>query len=298
MIIKQKRVNTINHFLNKLPKDIQKIRVSYQLKNKEKELIKIGFNNPIQNDAILPQDIGPVSHFNAYGKKVARKDLPKKNTIVHEKTWHWKQWKGRGRSINREKTVFVSRDCYQKEQIPPPAVEFIYYKNIITSDSYGLEQKENLKHCINLFLEFFGECELINDNFSEILKVKRVNWELLPQGSKPFTRVKEYLGFCKIQNNDSGKPIIERQELILSYDPKDVAIGTAGFKGYLAYIFDNTVILESIKYGNAIYIFDKDWKSFSKMTKNHILSANLHKARIIHADGWKNKLKIHIEKKG
>jgi hypothetical protein len=50
---------------------------------------------------------------------------------------------------------------------------------------------------------------------------------------------------------------------------------------YIAYIFKHGMFLESVKYGNATYVFGKNWDTCSKMTKNEMLDNRLQKARII-----------------
>ena len=39
-----------------------------------------------------------------------------------------------------------------------------------------------------------------------------------------------------------------------------------------------------------IYVFDKNWLEFSKLTKKEILDRNLHIKRIIHKDGWEKEV--------
>jgi hypothetical protein len=49
-------------------------------------------------------------------------------------------------------------------------------------------------------------------------------------------------------------------------------------------------VLESILYGNATYIFDKDWEELSKKTKSEILNQELQKGRLIHRRFWEKDL--------
>lgn len=75
-------------------------------------------------------------------------------------------------------------------------------------------------------------------------------------------RIVKYLESFGVKETAIGIPIIQRQEFLNSYKPKEVVLGTAGFKGYLAYVFNTIVILESVRYGNAIYVFEKTGRSF------------------------------------
>jgi hypothetical protein len=100
------------------------------------------------------------------------------------------------------------------------------------------------------------------------------------------------------------KPIIEeapkgnqpliwaRLKKINSYKPEFLAVGRAGFHGYTIFAFPKKklYVLESIHYGNATYVFEKDWKRLSQMTKAEILNQNLQKVRIIHLANWAQKI--------
>jgi hypothetical protein len=71
-----------------------------------------------------------------------------------------------------------------------------------------------------------------------------------------------------------------------------VAIGQAGFSGYLIFGFTsrNLFICESVFYGNATYVFESDWEKLSKLSKAEILNQDLQKDRIIHREGWERKI--------
>jgi hypothetical protein len=43
-------------------------------------------------------------------------------------------------------------------------------------------------------------------------------------------------------------------------------------------------------YGQATYVFDRDWKEVSKLTKKQIIDGGLAKARLIHNKSWKNEI--------
>jgi len=300
MLLRQKRVNKIESIIAGLPKDTTQIKVSYSLRNKPNELEKIGFasTDPNNGETLLPNVVGPVSRFNAHGKYIVRKDLPKESRVIYERLWRWSEWSGNGQKIEREEIRDVPRDCYPRDFIEPLCKEFTYDQDRIVSDLLEIKKLDEFKHTINLFLEFFGECELMNNDLStlpETTTIRRVNWKIFPEGDNLWDRIEKYLNSCGVKNTDTGVPIIERQKLLYSYNPKEIVMGTAGFRGYLAYVFDKIIILESVKYGNAIYAFEKNWEEFSKLTKAEIISAKLHKERIVHSKGWKNRVENLIK---
>jgi len=67
-----------------------------------------------------------------------------------------------------------------------------------------------------------------------------------------------------------------------------VAVGQAGFHGYVVFGFPDRdlYMLESTKINNATYVFAKNWKLLSQMTKAEILNSALYTDRIIHRKNW------------
>ena len=52
---------------------------------------------------------------------------------------------------------------------------------------------------------------------------------------------------------------------------------------------NDIVILENVRYGNAIYIFYEDWQVLSKLTKIELRNEDSRKFdRISHSPNWKN----------
>jgi hypothetical protein len=85
---------------------------------------------------------------------------------------------------------------------------------------------------------------------------------------------------------------MERFHRVNGYEPSFVAVGRAGFKGYVVFGFPdlNIYILESTQTNNATYVFEENWERLSQMTKAEILNNELHKDRIIHRQSWFRKL--------
>lgn len=73
---------------------------------------------------------------------------------------------------------------------------------------------------------------------------------------------------------------------------KKYIIGVNSFHRYFGAILNNDiVILENIRYGNALYVFFQDWENLSKLSRIELLSSTSHKfTRIIHSKRWKSKV--------
>lgn len=280
-----------------------KFHITYETKNrKNKSLINAGFLQEMNEGfCILPNKVGKHSKFNADGMHILLKDKPKEERYVQTIEWSWQQYCGR----NQKETVTEFRDvykpCYQREYIPPPSEELCLIKQdekfIVTSKEFTLAgiKPESLKHCINLFLELFGECNISDSTLKPILigNAKRVRWNILPKGKYPWeTLLKHIQKNVKSKKSRTTPVIIHRQKTIQGYNPLEIYVGEGGFKDYIAYVFANKkiVVLESMQEGNATYILGKDWKAVSKMTKAEILSGKHHKKRIIHSKGWEGEV--------
>jgi hypothetical protein len=79
-------------------------------------------------------------------------------------------------------------------------------------------------------------------------------------------------------------------EFFETLNPKHYIRGTNKFNLYFGAVLQNDiVILENIRYGNAIYIFKRDWEELSKLSRTELLNMqNEYILRIIHTSNWKN----------
>ncbi len=266
-------------------------------------LYSIGFSqNPSIGQSILPAAVfGPVSHYNSEGKYLVHRDKPKE-TAYRQVEWHWREWRGRYDSEDQSKIVDVPYRRYPRTFIPPPSIEFVVVKladgeNALAAHPIKLEQA-NMKlalHIVNLFLEITKECEIFSENLEGIFKIPliRLNWEILPPGRYPWSQLKPKVDeLIRLAPEGNHSVIAHRFEEINRYNPEFHAIGRAGFRGYIIFGFSNKnlYILESIYFGNATYVFDKDWEELSQKTKAEILDSSLQKDRIIHRQGWEQRL--------
>lgn len=66
-----------------------------------------------------------------------------------------------------------------------------------------------------------------------------------------------------------------------------------GFSRYVVFGFPqkNLYVVESMVYGNATYMFARDWESLSRMTKAEILEGGLHEQRLVHRLGWEDEVR-------
>ncbi len=304
MHINQRRILSPDYWLNQL-KPGTKFKVSKLLSNLDAEMSLLGFNKPFVSGAtILPSVKGPVSRFNAEGRYKPLKDLPKENRYIYTLEWTWNEKHG-DKLVEQSGYKDICRMCYQREFIPPPAVELTFFKNnsedLIVSEEFtnNEDSKERVKHTINLLLEKFGECDIRHTDLQAITlpTKKKVNWTILPPGKYPWSKVREHMDDLLVNKAPrTAKPILARQLLIETYKPDEVYVGQGGFRSYVAYIFKDKgiTVLESTKVDNATYIFTLEWEEVSKLTKAEILQNNFQKDRLIHSTGWSERILDHI----
>lgn len=293
MKITKRRIKNVDQF-TKLYAQNEKLYIVANLKDIGPGVIQsIGFPEDIKvGITILPKVKGPISDYNANGKYIVHEDKPKEtvyHTILH-RDWH-----------GNYGFADMPYERYPRTFIPAPNIELtiIEIEGKLFISTIGLDNNEQnaeqIKHCINLFLELFGICELYDKSLTPIVKnvpLKRVNWQILPEGEYPWQHIAKLAGGIGSLRDNKGKLERYRIESILSYKPDEMYYGTGGFYGYLVFIFKkkNLVIMENIKYGNATYVFEGNWKKFSQMTKAEIIQEKLMKDRLRHNKYWKYQL--------
>lgn len=302
MVIKKRRIRSLKPFRGVLAK-YKNIIIGIPLDSEiDKQLVKIGFTSKSEaGETVLPSaQFGPVSNFNAEGKDLIHRDQPMEK-VYRVGEWKWKEWCGRYDTIERTKFVDIPYKRYPRTFIAPPSVELAISEGqngakLVVSSIIDVGDIDKVVHVINLFLEIFGECQILDPKMGEVFSpTRRLNWTILPQGQMPWSSLKKELEKLIEETPKGNRSYLEhRLELISRHKPDFTAVGNAGFHGYIIMGFTgkNLFVLESPFYGNATYILENNWEELSKKTKAEIINENLCKHRLIHKDGWD----IEIEK--
>lgn len=298
MLIQQRRIRTLERHLSEEYQG-QELRVGVVgLEQHRARLQRAGFSPALTvGERVLPVHVGPVSRFNAEGKFVVRRDL-KKEEATRMIEWHWQEFRGRDDRVEKSDFKYITYMRYPRDQIPPPSVELAILQSVpgegsVVTDPivYDDEHRELLIHAINLCLEHFGECRVFTRELVPVFKgkIRRLNWSVLPPGNLPWEQFREQIQpIVNAAKKGNRGVIIRRLETINAYEPQFRAVGNGGFTGYIVMGFPklNLYVCESIRYGNATYVFEEDWERLSQMSKAQILDENLQKARIVHTQGW------------
>ncbi len=286
MIINKKRIINLDKYIKELSA-IEEFYICVPLNEENKEKLKEKYDEGLE---FVPEILGPTTKFNLLGKERINKNKPKKERTF-ERRYHVVDWHGH----HHYGTCYFSRECYQRDKILPPLETIIYDKELIRTNLILKKEEIRLKLVINIFLEIFGYCEILDKNKNSIskdLEIKKVEWDILPRGRYPWDirdRLKEYFNKIPIKN----KEIIENRNVIISeYNPNFLAIGKSSFRGYIVYGFTklNIFIFESKEINNATYVFKDEWESVSKLTKKDIIEEDKCHKRIIHDKNWKKEI--------
>jgi hypothetical protein len=254
---------------------------------------RLGFNEQLEaGQCIVPACIGSATTFNARGKELINKELPKERRyFMSYRTWQ--DWHGREHSG----TQFRGMDCYQRAYIAAPS-ELLYVIQSgtevhIASRALNAvsENEQVVLHICNLMLECFGEFEVLDASSKEKIgpKLKRLQWEILPPGEYPWAKAKPFIRRVTERFDKPSQDVIEfRMARIAQYKPDGLHIGRGGFDGYFVYSFEKKklFVLESAHLDNATYIFKEGWQQFSQLTKNEIINGKVPHRRLIHDHKW------------
>ena len=300
LINNKKSIRTVENYLQGFELGDMVQIVLTDIDNFKQKLILIGFSADLPvGEKLLPPVFGSVSDYNANGRYETLRDLPKEKFYITQ-TRKVKDWHG------NYHTVFpsIKYERYQRRLIDAPSQEITITQDTNGEKIISFEQtelndanKETIKHTINLFLELFGECNVVDDEFLTRVRtrINRVNWNILPQGEIPWERLQsKIIELLEETNIESKEDTLDRFEYISRFSPDFMAIGNGGFNDYVVFGFKdkNLYVLENSFAGNATYIFNNNWQSISQLTKAQILKEDLQEHRLIHKKNWKQQIKI------
>jgi hypothetical protein len=302
MFFKQKRILSLDkHFEPSFTG--RKLRVVARLSPSSPDFQKLGFrgDEPVPGQTVVPDaSLGPVCRFNAEGRDVPQRHLPKE-TCYRSQLWTRTEYHGRDNPVEVQTVVSIPYQRYPRENVPPPGVRLIIHAGKDGEFYVATELMEYGKSdlalltAINVMLEVFGQCEVQQDDGSLLRppKLQSLDWTLLPAGEYPWAVVKSAIASSFKGTSPNVLAAIQwRLQKLWKFDPDSVAIGQAGFGGYVVFCYKrfDMYVLESRRPDNATYILGSNWTSISKLTKAEILSGNLHKRRVIHNDQWEAKI--------
>ena len=261
------------------------------------------------DQSIIPEtDTGRYSKYNALGREIILRHLPMVTASYSADVPNFGDWS------NGSHDITWTREVYQREYWMPKHLninidlleqiegEFMFKFSLDTTlskqDKHFMD--DLLYHC-NVLQENVGLCDVFSaeSTDSEYVDTLYVDWDLLPPGSRNIdSNVSIITGTVRNPNSNLDKEIRERMEFFETLNLQTYIRGKNKFSQYFgAVLKSGLVILENVRYGNAIYIFKRDWEDFSKLSRTELLGMrSTDIIRILHTNNWKNNVKHAVER--
>lgn len=306
LIIKKKRINRLKclEWLEEGQKIVMALPAAMRFKEK---LLKLGFTERFEEgERILPKIVNPTTARNAEKFYIPDKTQPKEK-YYQTLWWTRKEWAGRGETREVSEYVDIPRERYHQIEYEPYSVELILKYDdsgnlMVVTDAteYKPHNHKRILNTINIFLTNFEECEILTAELDTLMPTKTVylNWEVLPQGEYPWSKIEKDLDRISEGNSKTNrKMMIDKCEYINGFKPDFRAYGKSGFNGYVILGFEkkNLYVLESVYPNNATYVFSENWQELSRLTKAQILNGGLQDARLIHKESWRADVRKLLE---
>lgn len=261
----------------------------------------VGFRDgkvTVSDPAPPPPSSGPWARRNLDGWSDKRRDLPKETRSISHLA---PSWHGSG-------THLVSRsvEAYPVEHhdarmltVSATALEDLRDGALVrfrvdqpidrTSPDYTADLQFNLR----LLREAIGTANIFDADLSdeEFASIQQVDWELLPPGS--LARVLAMLASKDSVDPRKREVASERLEQLATLDYTNLIVGRGRFSNYFGARFGGRLVaLESLEYGNALYVFEDDWEALSQLSRTELMKRrdpSVH--RIPHVHGWQSTLR-------
>lgn len=299
MKVTKKRIRSVANNFPFLQEGSTVVFGLYDLDAHRTEVHRAGFSPGFPSgESVLPAVLRSVSRYNAEGRYV-RQQPPEKETVSRMIEWTWTERHGKD-EVERSDFKYVPYERYKRVFLPPPGIELTIATDARTGHQLvvtppilyaGAATDAQVIHRVNLLLELFGECEVLTEDFDQIIRaeVRRLNWQVLPAGKRDWPTLKQELQPLVERQKPGLQGVIRRRfAYVNSFEPLFVAVGQAGFSGYVIFGFPKkgVYVLESVHTNNATYVFEQDWEALSQMTKTDILTQQLQRDRVFHTNGW------------
>lgn len=253
--------------------------------------------------SFLPKPAKRWAKWNLDGRVKIRRDLPKRTVSWSMETPNFGDASRYGYSSHIRSTLAFKREIIHAqgyrvlvshEAHATDSYIFTFVVDVVFSSEIEHDDP-NLLMAVSLIGESVGYPQVLDTTLSVAAWVatQSISWEILPadhDGPLP-----DFSEVSQRSKQRTGRELPdtyrERYEVMQKLAPRQIYEGTSGFNRYIAFVFDNAVVLENFTYGNAAYVMFDDWEVLSRRTRPDLLSdptANF--VRIIHKAGWEKRV--------
>lgn len=258
----------------------------------EKGRIETGLPTP------PPPSLGVYARRNLDGWQAKRKDLPKESRDVSSWAPSWNS--GSHHLVSRTIAAYpVDHHPARLLTILATVVEDLVDGGLVRFRVEQPLEREaegfaaNLQFNLCLLREAVGEAHVFDADLSgqDFARIQRVDWELLPPGSAD--RVLGHLACQHSADAELLKVAGERIRVLDRLGHDGYIVGKGKFARYFGAKFgDRLVALESLEYGNALYLFEEDWEQLTQLSRTELTrrrDPSVH--RVPHLPGWQSAIR-------
>ncbi len=299
MRVEQKRICSLNSHLLGVSRRALVTPALLDVRAHGARLRQIGFPQRLEvGQVLLPAVVGPRSRFNADGQERVHRDRPKEFVT----RLAWARWLERHGDDQREiRGVRPWKyERFPRTLIPAPNIELRVVGlgggrlAVVAETLRRGADDQRLLHSVNLMLELFGECHLLEGPVTPIAPSRptRLNWELLADPGLP--EVPSRLEAVVEHLPRKDRQVVDyRIARVGELEPDFIALGRAGFRGYAMFGFGDRgrFVLESLYYGNETVVSDRRWQELESLGKGELLRECSDTQRIEHSRGWESRLR-------
>jgi len=249
-----------------------------------------------------PASTGRWSKWNASGREVVRRDLPK---VPHSWTIEAPDFHGSGtHPISFYREVFQRQRLYG-QQIEAAVIRRDEPRDVLVGTvlltlqaPFDEAATQSYLYAASLARTWFGSATAYSLDESGVPQVpdQSVSWDFLPDGTEEEMRESVVKKLGNSVPRHEVDIMIDRLQKVQSLAPEKRLVGTSGLQRYIGYMFgEDFVAFENPRVGNALYLLYGEWESLSQLSRSQLLASREGEFnRIIHSARWFEKLRLAV----
>lgn len=301
-----RRIRSVDTFLATASKDTCFTPAVTQFAGYEQKIQDMGFSWPlIVGEAVLPPGhCGNACSRNANGWNEKHTDRGLEE-YHYWQVWKWKMDR-KTYFDHGERLVRRDKKRYPRTLHPPLSMELQVMKRddgatVLAMPSVYLanENKNSLINGINVVVEIFGSCFLLNEALRPITPVRNAHWKLVSSPKRVWANVEPLLNDVLVRLSDQHRELLKfRFETINARRPALCAIGQQGFLGHIILGFPQhrLCLLEGVTRRSTVGI-EGDWTGISQLPINLLLEEKRAAFSIPHSPNWRDDLLATLQRR-
>ncbi len=287
--ISQSRIGRLHTHLLGVPRDAVLTPCVTGVDQHTSRMREVGFpGRPQVGQEVLPAVVGPRSRFNADGAEQVRRDRPPER--VARLAWTgWVERDGdRERAVRDVRPRSFRRLPRARQAAPEVRLSVCQGRSgdlvLATEPLTRGRDDARMFHAVNLLLELFGECVMIDERERRLARgtQSRLDWEVVTPA--------EAIAALSDGVPAPMRPVAERRlAAVAALEPRFAAVGRGGFAG--CGVFgpspEGPLVVECLHAGT--HVTARSWPDLVALSKAELLGGA--EVEIAHAPGWEDRLR-------